>query len=56
MSSQVWAIEMMNKYKLKVCFYEREIDAPGGAWIGWGPNDSHKDFYSALQYMVNRIS
>lgn len=56
MSDQAWAIQMMQKYRLEVCFYFSEIRSPCGKAVTFGQDGDYQTFYGALTYMVGRLS
>lgn len=57
MSDQAWAIQAMQKYKLKVCFYDKEIESPCGKTVTFGTlYAEYQTFYGALTYMIGRLS
>lgn len=55
MSSQVWAYQMLRKYKLTVNFDEETIDSPNGFFVTFGYGGEYETFYGALTYMVGRL-
>lgn len=56
MSSQVWAVEMMEKYRLTVDFDKRMICTPCGHFASYGKRGHYQTLYGAITYIVGVLN